>query len=93
MKDNCGENYQWCANWIDKISKNRKKFYNLISVANRIGVQGIVDLGVTKVASWIKYASTDDIDRVLDPAITDGEILPMRDFSIPEVDFDEEIIS
>lgn len=84
MKENClghsDRNNAWCAEFINKASKNRKVFFDMIEGAEFLDIKGLVILGVTKLAHLLKYCRTEDIDRVLDPNIMDGKLLPMRDF-------------
>ena len=80
MAEICGSERKWEAQWIDKISKHRRNFYEILHAANYLDIPGIISLGVCRLASWLKYCPNEDVDRVLDPDITDGKLLPMRDF-------------
>jgi len=82
MLDNVGKDFAWCAKWIDLRARHRPKFYKLIAAANHMGISGLVSLGVTKIATLLKYCRTEDIDRVLDPHITDGQLRQLRKFVV-----------
>lgn len=89
LEENVIEQDLWCAKWINQVAKNRKNLYTLLTAADALGIVALQKLCVTKLALMLKYAKTDDIDRVLDPAITDGKLLPMREFD-DEDDEDED---
>lgn len=86
MQDNVGEFFAWYARWIDKKARHRVRFYKLIAAAHRLGIGGLVTLGVTKMALWLKYCRTQDINRILDPAITDGQMRQIRKFNSTSLD-------
>ena len=69
---------KWAMRWIVIEAKNRKNFYKLLSAANHFDIMGLLGLGLMYIASLLKFCPVDDIDRVLDPAITDGSLKPMR---------------
>jgi len=78
------------AKWIDEVSKHRANFYDLLLATVRLDIKGLQCVGVAKIASLLKYCKAEDLDRVLDPAITDGKLLPLRQSVIDERKKEEE---
>ena len=64
--------------WIVNAAKNRSQFYKLLKISNLFGISSLLLLGLMYLASLLKFCPPGDIDRVLDPAITDGKLRPMR---------------
>jgi len=78
------------AKWIDEVSKHRADFYDLLLATVHLDIKGLQAAGVAKIASLLKYCKAEDLDRVLDPAITDGKLLPLRQSVIEERKKEEE---
>ncbi|GAB5356690.1 hypothetical protein AAMO2058_000311300 [Amorphochlora amoebiformis] len=89
MKDNVGKGNEWCAEFIDEEAKNRKNFYDMLLATVRLDIKGLQNLGVGKIASLLKFCDASDLDRVLDPAISDGKLLPLRPSIIEDRKKDE----
>mmetsp|Transcript_10101 Transcript_10101/g.15128 ORF Transcript_10101/g.15128 Transcript_10101/m.15128 type:complete len:218 (+) Transcript_10101:77-730(+) len=84
MKENVGKGNEWCAEFIDNQAKHRKNFYDLLLATVRLDIKGLQNLGVGKIACMLKFCAAEDLDRVLDPAIQDGKLLPLRQEIIEE---------
>ena len=64
MKDVCKD--AWDAEFIDRICPNRDLFYKVILGANFMEIQGLLHLGIAKMASLIKGEDMDKITDILD---------------------------
>lgn len=69
---------KWAMGWIVKEAKHRVKFYKLLFAADKFSLKGLLSLGCAYLACLLKFCKQEDVDRVLDPAITDGRLLAMR---------------
>ena len=78
MKKVCHIDDADCAVFIERVSKNRSEFYKLQAGAYKLDIRGLINLSCAQLAVFLKFCKEEDIDRVLDPAITDGNLLPMR---------------
>ncbi len=65
MKDVCEDH--WDADFIDGISMDRKKLYDLILAANYMCIKSLMHLGCAKVASLIKGQPLEKIEEILNP--------------------------
>ncbi|GAB5371048.1 hypothetical protein AAMO2058_001545700 [Amorphochlora amoebiformis] len=90
MVNNVGKGNEWCAKFIDEEAKHRKNFYDMLLATVRLDIKGLQNLGVGKIASLLKFCDASDLDRVLDPAITDGKLLPLRESIVVERKKEEE---
>jgi len=90
MKEICGKGNEDCANFIDRVALHRKNFYDFLLATVHLQIDGLQSLGVAKIACLLKWCKADDLDRVLDPAITDGKLLPLRKEIIKKRKDDEE---
>eukprot|EP00471_Norrisiella_sphaerica_P001855 CAMPEP_0184478462 /NCGR_PEP_ID=MMETSP0113_2-20130426/487_1 /TAXON_ID=91329 /ORGANISM="Norrisiella sphaerica, Strain BC52" /LENGTH=163 /DNA_ID=CAMNT_0026856267 /DNA_START=143 /DNA_END=634 /DNA_ORIENTATION=+ len=66
---------KWDARWIDDIGDHRMDLYLLGKAAEIMGIESLADLVCAKIASLIKGCRNDDIRRILDARIEDGNIL------------------
>mmetsp|Transcript_1328 Transcript_1328/g.1661 ORF Transcript_1328/g.1661 Transcript_1328/m.1661 type:complete len:212 (+) Transcript_1328:27-662(+) len=90
MKEICGEGNEKFAEFIDEVAKHRKNFSDLLLATVRLQIKGLQSLGVGKIACLLKWCKSEDLDRILDPAITDGKLLPMRKSVLEERKREEE---
>jgi len=89
MKEICGKGNEEFAEFIDEVAKHRKNFSHLLLATVRLQIKGLQSLGVAKIAVLLKWCKSEDLDRVLDPAITDGNLLPMRQSILEERKLEE----
>lgn len=79
MTDICGKGNEECAEFIDRVALHRRNFQELLLATVRLSIKGLQSLGVAKLACLLKWCKAEDLDRVLDPNITDGKLLPLRE--------------
>uniref|UniRef100_A0A7S2TUB1 SKP1 component POZ domain-containing protein n=1 Tax=Lotharella oceanica TaxID=641309 RepID=A0A7S2TUB1_9EUKA len=90
MVEILGKGNEDIAKWVDEVAKHRANFYDLLLATVRLDIKGLQCAGVAKIASLLKYCKAEDLDRVLDPAIQDGKLLPLRQSVIEERKKEEE---
>mmetsp|Transcript_27740 Transcript_27740/g.38587 ORF Transcript_27740/g.38587 Transcript_27740/m.38587 type:complete len:219 (+) Transcript_27740:214-870(+) len=90
MKEICGRGNEESAEFIDRVAKHRRNFQDLLLATVRLQIKGLQSLGVAKIACLLKWCKSEDLDRVLDPNITDGKLLPLRPEIIEERKKEEE---
>ncbi|GAB5362462.1 hypothetical protein AAMO2058_000799000 [Amorphochlora amoebiformis] len=73
-----GEDKRWHAEFMWKVARSRKDLILLTQASNQYGINGLLTLCLTMYATLLKFCKQDDIDRILDPNITEGKLLPMR---------------
>mmetsp|Transcript_26705 Transcript_26705/g.42938 ORF Transcript_26705/g.42938 Transcript_26705/m.42938 type:complete len:219 (+) Transcript_26705:145-801(+) len=85
----CGPGHGWHADFMWNIAKNRIELAKLTKAADQYEIKGLLLLCVSIYATFLKFCPLDDIDRILDPKITDGNLLPHRE-DLKDTDLREE---
>eukprot|EP00470_Lotharella_oceanica_P006341 CAMPEP_0170178388 /NCGR_PEP_ID=MMETSP0040_2-20121228/11847_1 /TAXON_ID=641309 /ORGANISM="Lotharella oceanica, Strain CCMP622" /LENGTH=219 /DNA_ID=CAMNT_0010421423 /DNA_START=26 /DNA_END=685 /DNA_ORIENTATION=- len=75
----CGAGNEWYANFMWEIAKNRRKLMMLTKAADQYAIRGLLNLCIAMYATFLKLCHYEDLDRILDPNITDGKLLPLRE--------------
>jgi S-phase kinase-associated protein 1 len=56
---------EWCADFVDQISKNRDLLYKVIDLANYFDIPSLLHICCAKVASLIKGEKLENIKKIL----------------------------
>jgi S-phase kinase-associated protein 1 len=56
---------KWDSDYIDEIAKSRKKLYKLITAANYLNIDGLLQLGAAKVAALVKGEPIEKLKDIL----------------------------
>jgi len=74
----CGERNRWYATFMWGIGMNRKDLALLTTASNQYQIEGLLKLCISLYATFLKFCAMENINRILDPSIKDGKLLPMR---------------
>jgi hypothetical protein len=55
------------VDYINAISPDRMRLYNLINAANYMGMQDLLEIGVCRLAALTRYKKAEDLERVFSP--------------------------
>jgi hypothetical protein len=56
------------VNFINEITPNRTRLYNLTNSANYMGMQDLLEICCCRIAALTRYKKAEDLQRVFDPA-------------------------